>query len=584
MLARLALVTALFSQAYAEGKTKNLVIIHTNDLHSQIEGSGPDAMVTPEIDDDPVKGHFARLSYKIKSLRAEALEQGMGVILVDAGDFYSGSMFHTLGPNPTTREIPEMEFFHDMGYDAITLGNHEFDAGIQGLTTMLNKAKSRNMSLPLVATNIVLPPGSPLGAFTSEKGNQSVFMTKCIEKIVKTAGGDVRVAILGALGPDGAMVSKLRREGTSFIGMNDLSGAIEIDALVNSIQKQVTEARENGADVVILLLHGGSPEDTALAGGVRGLDVIISGHTHQRYLKKVGATILSQAGYFGRYLGRLTLHVSKTSAPVKDRSGHFEMDDRTPMDPTYLKVIERQKDAVIGTVTSFPYHASAGRWAYPLVKAYNQPYGIQTIAMSAVRSALGKYLPNRLDVYFSFDGLIRAGYPNLSGEPYPYQFSDIFRVLSLGQTPSGTWGNQPVQFFLTKQDVRDLITFTAEQRIHNKSYGISLSSDITYRQYGEKDSLALFDFRLRGESFEKWPDLLSLATNIYAYGYLGELYNRRGRTFVTRNKNGDLAPVAQILAPPEAELWMEALRDQGQVETGISADDSNNSSKRSEKK
>ena len=74
-----------------------------------IEGSGPDSFFTPEVGDkDPVKGHYARISHQIGSIRKQKALQNEPVLLLDIGDFFSGSIFQALGPNPHARFVPEL--------------------------------------------------------------------------------------------------------------------------------------------------------------------------------------------------------------------------------------------------------------------------------------------------------------------------------------------------------------------------------------------------------------------------------------------------------------------------------------------
>src|SRR4051812_44619596 len=130
-------------------------VIHTNDLHSHFEGNGPDCYFNPKFDEkDPISGHYARLATRINETRSFKQSRGEPVLLLDSGDFFSGTLFHLLGPNPGAKEFPEMEFFNSMAYDAFTLGNHEFDAGEAGLSFMLQKARRNHLLSGLVASNL----------------------------------------------------------------------------------------------------------------------------------------------------------------------------------------------------------------------------------------------------------------------------------------------------------------------------------------------------------------------------------------------------------------------------------------------
>src|SRR5262245_10261253 len=123
----LTLVTALASAAPFP-----FTVLHTNDLHSHVEGNGPDAFVGLPEKQSLIRGHYARLTTLISRIRKEKEAVHEPVLLVDGGDFFSGTLFHALSPSASPSS-PELDFFAMNGYDAITVGNHEFDAGIAGL-------------------------------------------------------------------------------------------------------------------------------------------------------------------------------------------------------------------------------------------------------------------------------------------------------------------------------------------------------------------------------------------------------------------------------------------------------------------
>lgn len=264
-------------------------IFHTNDLHSYFDG-----VLKKEEGEVIRKGNYARLATAIKTTRAQALESGDDfTILVDAGDFYSGTLFHAIAPREDRSEFPEYEYFMGLGYDMVTLGNHEFDAGMLGFDHMMEKVRNLGAGVPIVSTNFNIP----------EK-HQDVILTSLI-KDYPTSDGNIRLGFLGALGPDGCKVSTAYREQYSFVGFDDEKSKDKWRKLYKRLKKEAKVLRAQGAQVIILSIHGGGKEDEKIAKKVKDIDVIIAGHTHESYLKKVGDTLVAQAGYYGQQLGVL---------------------------------------------------------------------------------------------------------------------------------------------------------------------------------------------------------------------------------------------------------------------------------------
>ena len=142
---------------------QKLTFLTTNDMHSAIEGfAGPDRTASH-------LGHYARLGALINEERRLRLARAELVITTDSGDFMSGSMYDSLGPSDpvvagTNSSVPELEFFSHFGYDAVTVGNHDFDRGELGLQIQLDKLASRVQRPPaMLATNYVPPVADSSG-------------------------------------------------------------------------------------------------------------------------------------------------------------------------------------------------------------------------------------------------------------------------------------------------------------------------------------------------------------------------------------------------------------------------------------
>src|SRR6476620_9334953 len=117
---------------------RRFTILHTNDLHSALLGVGPSSEYTPDtLGDDVTVGGFARLATLIAERRTACEERGP-VLVLDGGDYSMGTAFGAADPE-TGGDLRLLEL---MGYDATTLGNHEFDLGPDGLARSIETAAS----------------------------------------------------------------------------------------------------------------------------------------------------------------------------------------------------------------------------------------------------------------------------------------------------------------------------------------------------------------------------------------------------------------------------------------------------------
>jgi 5'-nucleotidase/UDP-sugar diphosphatase len=272
---------------------KTLIILHANDTHSAMlpisrppdptPFSGPSAdhrigrpagRLSPEGSDRGYAG-IARMAALIKRLRTTR----RNVLALHAGDAFVGSFEFNeyLG-------LPELKIMENL-YDAMELGNHEFDLGLEALTGIVTSAfPNGDPAMSLLNANFDL---SNLGALSGVVH----------KNIVKTMDG-VKIGIFGLLTEDA--------ENYSEAVIARFSGDIHGVAAA-----QVKALREKGCRVVICLSHLGASGDSSLADGVEGIDIIVGGHSHDLFGKAIvrHGTIIVQAGSHGRYLGELSVSV-----------------------------------------------------------------------------------------------------------------------------------------------------------------------------------------------------------------------------------------------------------------------------------
>ncbi|MGG3915715.1 bifunctional metallophosphatase/5'-nucleotidase [Rossellomorea vietnamensis] len=247
------------------GGAFRLTILHTNDVHSHLEN-------VPNL-------HTA--------IKEERKKDG-DALLLDAGDVFSGTLFFNeyLGQ-------ADAEFMNEIGYDAMTLGNHEFDKGSEVLANFIRK-----LSFPVVSSNVDVRLDPTLAPLMKSRVPEQLEGGKIYPSIIQTVKG-VKVGIIG-----------LTTEDTTF-----LSAPVKEIVFQNAEKKAVEEIAKlqaRGVNHIILLSHLGGRQDKVLAQKVKGIDIIVGGHSHTRlenplvYNLKSEPTLIVQADEYGKSLGKLT--------------------------------------------------------------------------------------------------------------------------------------------------------------------------------------------------------------------------------------------------------------------------------------
>ncbi|MDO5401906.1 MAG: bifunctional UDP-sugar hydrolase/5'-nucleotidase [Eubacteriales bacterium] len=276
---------------------EKITIAFTHDLHSHIE-----AFETLEDGNRNLTGGFSRIAAQIKSLKKEKGQ----VLVVDGGDYSMGTLYQSL----YATDSAELSLLADLGYDAVTLGNHELDYGEDGLAESLKAAAKKNSVHPvMVVSNINWEKSGGRGTVIKE--GFDAYGGKAYEVITK---GNIKIAVFGIFGKDSASC------------VND--SPLVFDDCVESAKAVVREIKaKESPDLIVCLSHSGTAADTSksedelLADKVPGIDVIISGHTHTTLSEpiKVNDTYIAGCGCYGMQLGQITL--------VKNARGRWSVDE-----------------------------------------------------------------------------------------------------------------------------------------------------------------------------------------------------------------------------------------------------------------
>lgn len=267
-------------QALAEGGLHKLTILHSNDVHSRID---------PFPDDDkkyPGMGGMAQKAALIKKIR----EQEENILLLDSGDIFQGTPYFNFYHGAL-----EMQLMTAMQYDAATMGNHDFDAGIDGFSQQLVHAK-----FPIIISNY-------------DMSDTPMYNNYLPYKVFKKQ--HIKIGVFGLGIELEGLVPKTLYGNTKYLD------PIQIAKTYIQILKY-----DEQCDYIICLSHlgysytGNKISDITLAEQTEGIDLILGGHTHtflenpQLYKNIANENvIINQVGWAGVWLGKIEIFFEKKS-------------------------------------------------------------------------------------------------------------------------------------------------------------------------------------------------------------------------------------------------------------------------------
>lgn len=271
--ASLALTAGIASADYT------LTILHTNDFHARFEPISKYDSGCGEEDNAEGKcfGGSARLVTAVAAARARSNNS----ILVDGGDQFQGTLFYTYYKGKLAAEM-----MNKLGYDAMTVGNHEFDDGPEVLRGFMDA-----VDFPVLMSN-------------ADVSREELLAGKLAKSTVIERGGEK----LGLIGLTPQDTDELASPGPN----------ITFTDPVDAVQGEVDKLTEMGVNKIIVLSHSGYAVDQEVAAGTTGVDVIVGGHsntllsnTNERaegaYPTMVGSTAIVQAYAYGKFLGELNV-------------------------------------------------------------------------------------------------------------------------------------------------------------------------------------------------------------------------------------------------------------------------------------
>ncbi len=301
--------------------TFTLRVLHTNDTHAHLEPFTPWGGVE--------QGGVARRYTLIKQIKAE----GGNILLVDAGDVFQGTLYFIKYEGQA-----DLWFMNRMGYEAMAVGNHEFDKGQQPLANFID-----NANFPVLSANL-------------DVSGTAVLNGKIKSYIIKEIGGQ-KVGIFGLTTPDVEVIS-------------NIGEGVVVKDPIETARQMVSELQSQGVNKIIALTHLGYDEDKALAAAVDGIDLIIGGHSHTLLGNMEGAAgpyptvvnspngdpvLIVTAKCWGSYLGDLKVTFDENGKVTHYEGQPHFIDASIQADPEFVTKlqefaapIEEMKNQVVG--------------------------------------------------------------------------------------------------------------------------------------------------------------------------------------------------------------------------------------------
>ncbi|MHC1731907.1 MAG: bifunctional UDP-sugar hydrolase/5'-nucleotidase [Bacteroidales bacterium] len=421
---------------------KKLTILHTNDFHSHLQGFAPESAYTPLVsDNDPTLGGLARIAGIIADVRKE--NPGSTLVL-DGGDCLMGTLFQALEPE-TGFQIPLMK---KAGYDVVAMGNHDFDFGPEAYAGILRKASQRGEIPVILMGNAVTDPDDPADdAFEALRTDGLVKPW-----IIREVNG-IRIGIFSLLGKDAD-------ESAPY------APPVTFEKIIPSAKKLVKELSKEGCDIIICLSHSGiskdkngvwAGEDVKLAQKVKGIDLIITGHTHvllKEPLTVNGVPIVG-VGDNGRFVGRVDLMaVSGGLELIKYEA--IPVDDRVRAESAIQSEILDQQEKINVAILN------------PLGMAYAMPVAVAPFTVAyeeygdARGSNLGALVADAVYDYVNSEGpgtdiaIVAAGVLRDPIQPGVQSVADVFRVMSLGSGTDNVPGYALSKMWVTGKELKNI--------------------------------------------------------------------------------------------------------------------------------
>ena len=388
-----------------------LTVLHINDLHGHLL-----PYIDKGISETTPVGAAARLARMIADERTKDPD---GCLLLSAGDMFQGAPLSNVFQGQSVIEV-----MNYLKFDAMAIGNHEFDWGLSVLNRLVAAA-----SFPFLSANIQDKPTKRLSENTFDdadnhrippsrgdkggcQGSDSIqtppyppqggnFQTASkglplTKPYVILTRKNLKIGIIGLTTPE-----------TVFTTNPDSVRGLTFREPGEVLPPMIREVRSKGAKLIVVLSHSGLDADRRIAEQVSGIAVIVGGHSHtaMTYPLRIKDTIIVQAGCYGAYLGVLQLKVDPTTYRIVDYTRDNELkavfsgpDD--PVDEKVVAIVERFNDQIKGE-----FARVVGETSVDLVRSPKAESNVGNLVSDAMRWASGA------DMAFQNSGGIRTDIP-----------------------------------------------------------------------------------------------------------------------------------------------------------------------------
>ncbi len=423
-------------------ESKRLTILHTNDFHSHLQGFAPESAYTPDtIDGDHTVGGFSRIAEVISETKST--NQGSTLVL-DAGDCLMGTLFQALEPSTGF----QLNLMKKAGYDVVALGNHDFDFGPEKFAETVRNAVKEGGIPVLLAGNAVTDPENQ-----ADNDFEAVVSDGLIKRYVIMEREGLKIGIFSLMGKDAD-------ESAPY------APPVTFEKIIPAAERLVKELKKEKCDVIICLSHCGiirdkmgawTGEDVSLAKKVKGIDLIVSGHTHTLLTEPltVNGVPIVQAGDNGRYVGKTELVVSNNGVKL-EKYEVININDKVRADGSVQMAIAAQQGKINDVILKplgYTYDMPVATAPFMLVIGEEGDMAGNNLG-ALVADAIYDYtntLGPGTDIAVVAEGVIRD-----TIQPGIQSVADIFRVMSLGSGSDQVPGYALSKLWITGKEIKNL--------------------------------------------------------------------------------------------------------------------------------
>lgn len=553
----LILILLAFSTFFLSAQ--DLVILHTNDMHSHLNGLSPEAEYTPlEKDNDPTLGGFSRIAGLIASEKNIYDDK---LLVVDAGDFLMGTFFQTL----ELKEGFQLNLMKKMGYEAVALGNHEFDYGPDSLAKIINNSIQNGPIPQVLCSNY---GGSTK---TTDHDLRKLFENGTVLPYTIITKNGYRIGIFSLMGVD-ANESISSEFGMKFTSQRK---AARQTAGYLKNKEQV--------DLVLVLSHSGvylnkkgewDGEDIKLGKAVPEIDIIISGHSHSVINSPVqaGNAVVVQTGASGANVGRIEVKFDSYGKPLVQAS-LVAMDDNIDADPEIQQLIDAKIPWIEEQILSgigVGYRTIVAETSFDLVLDEMEPK--ESNLGPFVADAIYHQVNNiegdvGVDVVMVASGVIRNNI--FKGNKGQQNINDIFNVMPLGMGSSNIPGNSLARVFITGNELKRIMELILAVYPMKPNYFLHFAGmEIEYNP-NKRLFTKIAEIRT-GNNIDgfntidlgkKSSEMLSIAANAYMIGFISQLKKMSFGIVNVVPKNADGTPVVDNDFLIDMDLSAEGIQE-----------------------